>query len=190
MIIQETMQSIAPGRRLKIFFQDEGRFGRISDLRRCWAPCGERPIVGQQVVREFVYAIAAVCPTDGQLVSLVMPWIDTEIMSIFLSTASQECAKDHCLMFLDAAAWHTAHELRVPRNMTLLFLPSYSPELNPVEHIWDHLRENYFGNRTFSSLDTVENLLCKALRILGKDYKTVSSLTNFDWINTLSLTSN
>ena len=54
-------------------------------------------------------------------------------------------------MVLDGAGWHTAGDLRVPPNMHLLRLPAYSPELNPVEHIWDHLRENYMSNRVFGS---------------------------------------
>ena len=188
--MRKAIKTIAPGMTIKIFFQDESRFGRINDLRRCWAPRGQRPIIGHQIVREFVYVVGAVCPTDGQLVSLVMPWVDTEVMSIFLATASQECFHDHYFMFLDAAAWHTAHELRVPANMTLFFLPPYSPELNPMEHIWDHLRENSFGNRTCASLTEVENILCNGLALLHKDSATVSSLTYFDWFNTLPLMSN
>jgi hypothetical protein len=136
MIIKEVVAKLPSNTQLKVLFQDESCFGRISDRRRCWAPIHERPIVGQQVVREFVYAIAAVCPPSGHLTSLVMPWLDTEIMSIFLAHVSIEFKDAHCLMFLDAAGWHTAKQLRTPKNITLSFLPPYSPELNPVEHIW------------------------------------------------------
>lgn len=119
-----------------------------------------------------------------------MPWVDTEVMSLFLAHVSCEFKDVHCLMFLHGAGSHNAKELRVPNNMTLLFLPPYSPELNPVEHIWEHLRENYFGNQSFDSLDEVQDTLFSALRTIGQDYHLVSSLTYFDWINTLPLMSN
>lgn len=190
MIVEEVITHLPPSTYLKVLFQDESAFGRISDRRRCWAPMHERPIVGQQVIREFIYAIAAICPENGQITSLVMPWVDTEVMSIFLTHVSIEFKDAYCLMFLDGAGWHTAKGVRVPKNIALSFLPSYSPELNPVEHIWEHLRENYFGNKPFDSLDEVEDALCSALHTIGEDYELVSSLTYFDWLKTITLTSN
>ena len=73
---------------VRLLFQDESRFGRISDQRRCWAPLPSRPVVGHQVIREYVYVMTAVSPKDGRLSSLVMPWLDSEVMSIFLSLLS------------------------------------------------------------------------------------------------------
>jgi len=190
MIIQEATSGLSEKIPVKIIFEDEARFGRLSDQRRCWAPMWERPIVGRQVIREFIYAIAAVCPASGEMSSLIMPWMDAEIMSIFLAHTSLELKRSHCLMFMDRARWHISRDLRVPKNMTLLPLPPYSPELNPVEHIWDYLRENYFGNQVFDSLDRVEDTLCAGFHNLGEDKKLVSSLTCFDWLKTITLTSN
>ncbi len=93
-------------------------------------------------------------------------------------------------MILDGAGWHTAHDLRLPPSMQLLFLPPYSPELNPAEHVWDHIRENYFGNHVFTSLDAVEDRLCQAFRALAAQPEIVKSMTNFEWINTLCKTAN
>ena len=70
---------------VRLLFQDEARFGRSSDQRRCWAPLPLRPIVGHQIVRQFVYGLAAVSPLDGELCSLVLPWVDAEAMSLFLA---------------------------------------------------------------------------------------------------------
>jgi putative transposase len=176
--------------KVRVLFQDEGRFGRISDRRRCWGPLPKRPEVSSQVIREFIYSLTAVCPQDGQLASLIMPTVDTEIMSIFLAHTAQIFRGDFCLMFLDGAGWHRAHELRVPETMRLLPLPPYSPELNPVEGIWLHLRENYFGNRTLHSLDEVEDRLCQALHHLIHHPDLVRSITNYPWINTICLTAN
>lgn len=174
----------------RILFQDEGRFGRINDTRRCWAPLPVRPVVGQQVVREYLYGFVAVSPFDGQFAGLILPWVDTYTMSLFLRHTAQEFADSFCLMLLDGAGWHHAQQLVVPPNIRLLFLPPYSPELNPVEHIWEYLRENHFGNDTFASLEAVGQRLGAGLRTLADQPELVRSLTCFEWLNTLSLSSN
>jgi len=176
--------------KVRVLFQDEGRFGRISDRRRCWGPLPKRPEVGQQVIREYIYSFAAVSPQDGQLASLIMPTADTEIMSVFLAHTADLFAKDYCLMFLDGAGWHKARDLRIPSNLKLLPLPPYSPELNPVECLWDYLRENHFSNRVMTCLDEVEEVLCLAVRQLIQNPDRVRSMTNFNWINTISLAAN
>lgn len=70
--------------KIRVMFQDEGRFGRINDPRRCWAPGGVRPSIGKQIIRGFTYVYAAVSPTDGVLDSLILPEVSAEAMSIFL----------------------------------------------------------------------------------------------------------
>jgi len=172
---------------VRLLFQDEARFGRISDQRRCWAPLPLRPIVGHQIVRQFVYSLAAVSPLDGELCSLVLPWVDAEAMSLFLAHTAARFPHQYCLMVLDGAGWHRALALRVPPHMQLLSLPPYSPELNPVEHLWDHLRENYLGNHVFHSLDQVVRQVCRGLKTLHQQPKLVQSMTCFDWFNTLRL---
>lgn len=174
---------------MRLLFQDEGRFGRISDQRHCWAPLPSRPVVGHQVVREYLYVMAAVSPKDGRLASLVMPWVDTEVMSVFLAHTAQEFPDDLCVMLIDGAGWHRANDLRVPKNMVLISLLPYSPELNPVEHIWDYLRDA-FGNKTFTSLDEVMDFLCATIKTLFHHPEIVRSMTSFDWINTLCLMPN
>lgn len=168
--------------RYRVLFQDECTFGRISDTRRCWAPAQKRPIVGHQVIREYVYSLAAVCPKDGAISSLIMPWVDAEVMLIFLQHTAQQYPQDYCLMFLDGAGWHRANNLQVPLNMKLLYLPPYSPELNPVEPLWRHLRENYFGNDVFDTLEAVEDRLCDGLKNLSTAPEIVKSITQFDWL--------
>ena len=175
---------------MRILFEDEGRFGRISDYKRCWGPLPKRPEVGQQVVRESVFTLAAVCPADGKTASLIMPWVDTEVMSIFLAHTAEQFRGDFCLLFMDGAGWHHAHELRIPDSLRLLFLPPYSPELNPVELLWDHLRENHISNRVFDTLSEVEEALCHGLSYLINNPDIVHSMTNFPWLNTLCLTEN
>ncbi len=167
---------------MRVMFQDEGRFGRISDKRKCWAPLPTRPKVGSQIIREYVYALAAICPSDGKMSSLIMPYLDAEIMSIFLRHTSEIFSENYCVMIMDAASWHRTGELKVPENMQLIYLPPYGPELNPVEHLWDYVRNTYFGNRTFNSLDDVVDRLCLGLRELHRQNTVVKSMSCFDWL--------
>jgi transposase len=168
-------------------FEDEARFGRSSDPRRCWAPPGVRPEVSTQFIREYEYAFAAVSPQDGLLDTLVLPTVNTEAMGIFLAEVSQRHADEWIVMVLDGAGWHRAKRLKVPANMRLISLPPWSPQLNPVEHVWEEVREKWFANRVFDSLSVVEEQLMTALKTLEEDSPRVASLTGFEWIRTISL---
>ncbi|RQW84954.1 MAG: transposase [Geobacter sp.] len=117
-------------------FQDEARFGCISDPRRCWAPLDIRPIVGAHLVRQYTYVFAAVSPHDGLLDSLILPLVNMQTMSISLAEVANRHAEEFVLMVLDGAGWHQAIELEIPENIRLVRLPPYSPELNPTEHLW------------------------------------------------------
>jgi transposase len=168
-------------------FEDEARFGRSSAPRRCWAPPGVRPEVSTQFIREYEYAFAAVSPQDGLLDTLVLPTVNTEAMGIFLAEVSQRHADEWIVMVLDGAGWHRAKRLKVPANMRLISLPPWSPQLNPVEHVWEEVREKWFANRVFDSLSVVEEQLMTALKTLEEDSPRVASLTGFEWIRTISL---
>jgi len=113
--------------------QDEGRFGRISRPKRCWAPPGIRPQVPAQVVRESMYVFAAAAPSLGRLVALVLPTANTAMMNHFLSHVSQTFADFFIVMQVDQAGWHRSKELVVPANIRLIEQPPYSPEVNPVK---------------------------------------------------------
>lgn len=164
-------------------FMDEARFGRISDLRRCWAPVGMRPCVPSQIVREYTYAYAAVCPFAGTLDALILPEVNAEALSLFLEELSRNHRDEQIVLILDRAGWHTAKNLAVPPNITLHWLPPYSPELNPVEHLWDELREKWFHNKYFTSLDAVEDQLADGLKFLMDHPHLVKSMTLFDWMD-------
>jgi transposase len=89
---------------------------------------------------------------------------------------------DNIVMIVDGAGWHTAHDLTVPPNMRLLPLPPYSPELNPVEHLWEELREKNFHNRIFSSMDALEQHLYEVLGAFEQDTNRISSICAWPWI--------
>ena len=170
-----------------LLFQDEARFGRIHEgQHRCWAPFPQRPHAARQVVRQYVYAVAALSPLDGRLCSVILPWMDAKTRAMFLRVTARTFAAEHCVMFLDQAGWHTATALRVPRSISLWKLPAHSPELNPVESLWKHIRENHFGQTVIHSLEEVEARLCKALRELDEQPEVVKSLCGYSWVQTIS----
>jgi hypothetical protein len=123
------------GRRLRIMFADEARFGRMNRPRPCWAPAGIRPRVAAQLVREYIYLYGAVAPKDGTCVYLIMPTSNTACFQAFLCVLSRKFARKHILLVLDGAPNHRSAQLVVPDNIALLFLPPYSPELNPKENL-------------------------------------------------------
>jgi hypothetical protein len=168
-------------------FQDEGRFGLLGSPRRCWAPRGKRPIVGARLERKYLYAFSAVSPHDGVLDSLVLPWVNAQTMSLFLAEVARRHAQEFIVMVMDQAGWHLAGELVVPPTMRLLFLPPYSPELNPAEHLWESLREDRFANHVFADLDAVEDTLTEGLAELEADPARIRSMTGFEWITSISL---
>jgi len=165
-----------------IMAQDEGRFGRITDIRSCWAPKGIRPKVAKQVVRTFVYVYAAVCMALGKMSALILPYANTAMMNLFREEVSHDFKEYFVIMLVDGAGWHRSHGLRITENIRLIQQPSHSPELNPVEHLWEELREKYLPNKAFKSLDAVEYALCKGLRELYDDPGRVKSMTNFPYL--------
>ena len=163
--------------------QDEARFGRISGAKKSWAPQSIRPLAPRQIVRQYTYAYTAVCPSMGECTSLILPYGNTQMMNIFLEHVSKEFIEYNIIMLLDQAGWHRSNDLKIPGNINLINQPSHSPELNPVEHIWDEIREKNFHNKAFTSLNEVEETLSVGLNNLRKNRDYVKSLTNFPYLN-------
>jgi len=110
-----------------------------------------------QQVREYIYVYAAVAPQLGQMTSLVLLYANTKMMNLFLKQVSEDL-RDYFIIIqqaLDRAPWNRSKTLEIPEKIRLLTQPSYSPELMPVEHLWEDLRENYFNNRIFKSMSKV-----------------------------------
>ena len=158
---------------------DEGRFGRIGQVMRAWCPPGIRPLVGQQIVREYVYAYAAVAPALGKMTALVLPYANTKMMNIFLEQVSQDLKDYFLIMQVDGAAWHSSKDLVIPENIRLITQPAYSPELNPIEHLWEEVRENHFYNQVFESIDAVMDKLCQGLNELISAPEKLRTMTYF-----------
>lgn len=167
---------------IRLMFMDEARFGRISDTRSCWCPKPFRPLCYSMVTQEYTYAYAAVSVMDGEMDSLILPYVNGDCMQVFLDEVSTRHPAEKIIMVLDGAGWHHKESLKLPNNIRLLSLPPYSPELNPVEHLWDDLREKSFHNLVFDSLDALEDHLEAALRTLECDHDRVRSIVAWPWI--------
>jgi transposase len=168
-------------RPVKLMFQDEARFGRISDKCYCWAKFPLRPMVQAMITHQYTYAYAAVCPQDGAFDALVLPQVNGDCMQIFLTEVAKRHPNENIIMVLDGAGWHKA-KFKLPDNLKLHFLPPYSPELNPQEIVWHELREKWFHNKVFDSLDALEDQLVAALKELEQQPETLKSIAGWDWI--------
>ena len=164
---------------IRLYYQDEARFGRINTVQRCWCMKGVIPAVKQQTIREYSYLFTAVCPENGMTCSLIMPIADTQAMNIFLKTLSEQQPNERIILCMDKAGWHTTKLLQVPKNIIIWFLPPYSPQLNPVELIWRELRTKYFNNKTFQTLDEVDSHLAHAIIDYTKNLDTIKQLTKY-----------
>jgi transposase len=168
-------------RPVKLFFEDEARFGRISDPAYCWAPSGLRPIISSQIVREFTHVFSAVSPNDGQSFSLILPYANTDAMNIFLQELSKEFQEYRIILIMDKAAWHRSKDLSKVENIRYIYQPPYSPELNPVEHLWEYIRENYLKNAYWLSMETLEEALAAVLKKIADCSEMIQSLVGFHW---------
>ena len=157
-----------------------GQKGRTS--RRWWTR-GERPPGLCDKRFASAYLFAAVEPATGAEVALVLPTVSTAAMSRFLAELSTQIPADaHVVLVLDQAGWHGARALVVPDNLTLVPLPPYSPELNPVERLWLYLRERYLSHRLLEDYDAVVDACCAAWTALIQEAGRIQSLTSYPWL--------
>jgi hypothetical protein len=170
-------------REVLIGSSDEGRFGCINRLRSCWAPEGVRPVVPSKIIRQFVYVFVAVFARIGKLVSLILPYTNTEMMELFLEEVSKQLKDYFLIMVVDRASWHQSKKLKVPENIRLIALPKGSPELNPSEHIFEDIREKDTPNMYFSSIPPLVDQLSSGLNRLSSNPKYLTSLTDFPYTN-------
>jgi transposase len=87
----------------------------------------------------------------------------------------------HAVLLLDRAGWHTTGHLVVPKNLTLILLPSRAPELNPVENVWQYLRGNWLSNRVFDTHEAILDAACEAWRRLVAQPEIITSIGLRDW---------
>ncbi|MCA9284602.1 MAG: IS630 family transposase [Phycisphaerales bacterium] len=142
---------------MRVFFMEEARFGQKGTLTNVWTQRGSRPTAVRQTRYEWAHLFAAVEPATGASSALIAPSLNTGIMNAFLRQLAKEelGPRDHAIVIMDQAGWHRSKELRVPDQITILLLPPYSPELNPVERVWAHMRSHHLANRAFADYEAI-----------------------------------
>ena len=169
---------------IEIWFQDEARIGQKGTLAYVWARRGTRPRAVQDTRYASAYLFGAVCPQRGVGAGLVMPRADTEGLNAHLVEIAHTVAPGaHAVLVLDGAGWHKSSDLVVPENISLLMLPPYAPELNPVENIWQYLRRNKLAHRLYDSYEAIVDACCEAWNFLIAAPDTITSIAERDWAN-------
>jgi transposase len=154
-----------PDKRLRIYFQDEARFGQQGTLTNLWARTGSRPTAVRQTAYQYVWVMAAVCPETGHSEGLIAPRLNTRYINTFLGQFSETLApEEHAVMLWDGAGFHRGKELVMPANITAIQLPAYSPEFNPVENLWHYLKSHHWSNRAYQDVEELETAVIQAWR--------------------------
>ena len=176
-----------PDKRIVLYFQDEARIGNKGRVCHRWWVKGERPPGLCDRRFEWAYIFAAVRPATGEDFALVLPTVSAIAMNRFLEAFAETLPADvHAAIVLDQAGWHGAAALDVPDKLTLVPLPPYSPELNPIERVWLHLRERYLSLRLLDDYDAILDACCNAWNALTAEPGRLKSLTAFPWIEKVS----
>ncbi len=178
---------LAAGTPIEVWFQDEARVGQQGTLTYVWAEKGSRPRALKDLRYEWAYLFGAVCAERGVGAALVLPYADAGAMTLHLAEISRQVTLGaHAVLVCDGAGWHqTGGRLRVPGNITLLHLPPYSPELNPVENVWEYLRANKLSNSVFDSYDTIVDRCCAAWNWLTETPDRIPSVAAAPWTRTV-----
>ncbi|EDK67391.1 Transposase [Streptococcus pneumoniae SP18-BS74] len=170
-------------RKVRLMYQDEAGFSRISKLGSCWSPIGVDPHVHSHYIREFRYCYGAVDAYTGESFFLIAGRCNTEWMNAFLEELSQAYPDDYLLLVMDNAIWHKSSILKIPTNIGFAFIPPYTPEMNPIEQVWKEIRKRGFKNKAFRILEDVMNQLQDVIQGLEKEV--IKPIVNRRWTRML-----
>lgn len=141
------------------------RVGQKNPITRRWAKRGTRPAAPKDQRTASAYVFGAICPKLGKGAALVLPRCNTAAMNLHLQEVAAAVEPGaHAVLLLDQAGWHMSAKLAVPPNITIMPLPPKAPELNPVENLWQFIRDNWLSNRIFRSYDDILDHACAAWR--------------------------
>jgi len=149
-----------------MWFFDEGRFGLKPCTGRQWCRRGSTPVATVKQGYQNFYVHAAVNPRTGEDFALELPEVNTQMMNVYLAEFRKAHPERQVILVLDRAGWHKAKALELPQGIELFHLPAYSPELNPVEHLWEWLRRHVCRNRFYQTLEELGEALSKRWRRL------------------------
>ncbi len=168
---------------MQFWATDEHRIGLLPLIRRVWAPIGKRPVAPVQQRYEWLYVCGFVRPSTGETEWWLLPTVKAVVFSQMLAAFARDVGagpEKRIALVLDGAGWHTGDDVAVPEGIHLLFLPSYSPELQPAEHLWP-LTNEPLANRRFERLADLEAVQAERCRFLQEQPDLIRHHTVFHW---------
>ena len=168
---------------VEVWFQDEARVGQKGSLTYVWAPIGSRPPMVRDNRHDTAYIFGAICPARAVGAAVITPAANTECMHLHLAEISTQVAPGAiAVLVCDGAGCHQrGGELVLPDNIVLLHLPPYSPELNPVERVWDYLRSNKLSAGVWDTYDAIVQACADAWNWFVSDADRIRSIGTRQW---------
>jgi transposase len=183
-VVLDRIEAIAEahqGQRVEVFVEDEARFGQQGTITRVWAPRGSRPRAVRQTRYTYLFVLVAVCAGSGAVSAPIMPELNAAVVDLFLGQFARERpAGVRAVLIRDGAGYHTAGSLRVPADVSLIRLPPYSPELNPVEDLWHYLRSHDRSNRVYGGYDELRDEAVRSLCRVCRDAERMKTVCAAD----------
>jgi len=161
-------------------FSDEARFGTHSKLGHGWFQKGSRTPVQVKLGYKNFYIYGCASPITGKSFALLLPKANTECMNIFLKELASELSGREVILVVDGAGWHKSKDLVVPQSIKLVYLPPYSPELNPIERLWLYIKRATIRNRIYDTIEDLEDAVCDFINDLSE--ATIASVCNLDYL--------
>ncbi|HKF37786.1 MAG TPA: IS630 family transposase, partial [Ktedonobacteraceae bacterium] len=177
------IQQAHPHAQVELWAMDEHRVGLKPVIRRIWARRGQRPVIHVHQRYEWLYVFGFVHPGTGESQWLLLPSVNVEVFSLALRHFARAVGAGlhrHIVLVLDRAGWHKSEEVVVPEGIHLVFLPPYSPELQPCERLWP-LTNEAIANHRFQTLDELQEVQAQRCIALQDDAACLRHATQFHW---------
>ena len=175
---------IPAGSRVKVWVQDEARIGLHDPQRRCWGLRGVRVVKPRQQEYEWCFVSGALEVVTGEAEFRILPTVSLDLTEGFLKQIAASDPEAHHVVIWDQAGFHhRAGDPRLPERVHVLPLPAYSPELNPIERLWDVVKDG-LCNRVYCGIQALEDAACQALEPFIREATRVRSLVGEGWMHT------
>jgi transposase len=170
------LNALYQNKKNNLYFLDESGFEGDPKPRKEWVPPGYKASTHYLGDHIRTNVIGAVAPRTGELLAFAVPYVDTGVFQTFINHVRQQTAHlKNVYLVLDNASWHTTTSIEWG-EIKPIFLPPYSPDLNPIEQLWNHLKASYLGNKAAKTFDELDERVCNALLAMIKQPDKIRSL--------------
>jgi hypothetical protein len=177
------VQAAYPAATVELWSEDEHRIGLKPIIRRVWRKKGQRPIISVQHRYKWTYLYGFVCPQSGHTFWLLLPTVAAYVWSAVLAEFAAALGagpNKRIVVVIDQAGWHISDEVVIPEGLHVVYLPPYSPELQPAEHLWS-LSDEALVNQHFDNLDALIDTQAERCRRLREQSELIHRHTHFHW---------